>query len=94
MLYRRGRPTSIVLLLLMVIPKLTLPLSRHSPLGLHHLLRLVGAARGLVSLGRVEVLQVGALVTTPGVAKVGAGVRTGAGACGHAAIFERRGLVA
>lgn len=58
MLYRRGRPTSIVLLLLMVIPKLSLSLSRHSPLGLHHLLRLVGAARGLVSLGGVEVLQV------------------------------------
>ena len=56
MLYRRGRPTSVVLLLLMVVPQLSLSLSCHSPLGLHHLLRLVGAARGLVSLGRVEVL--------------------------------------
>lgn len=58
MLYRRGRPTSIVLLLLMVVPKLSLSLGRHSPLGLHHLLRLVRAARGLMALGGVEVLEV------------------------------------
>ena len=63
MLYRRGRPTSVVLLLLMVISKLSLPLSRHPPLCLHHLLRLVGAARGLVSLGGVKVLQVRLLVS-------------------------------
>jgi hypothetical protein len=42
----------------MVIPKLSLSLSRHSPLGLHHLLCLVGAARGLMPLGGVKVLQV------------------------------------
>ena len=63
MLYRRGRPTSVVLLLLMVIAELSLPLSRHPPLRLNHLLRLVGAARGLMSLGGVEVLQVGLLVS-------------------------------
>lgn len=57
-LYRGGRPTSVVLLLLMIVAKLALPLSRHPPLGLHHLLRLVGAARGLVSLGGIEVLEI------------------------------------
>lgn len=57
-LYRGGRPTSVVLLLLMIVAKLALPLSCHPPLGLHHLLRLVGAARGLVSLGGVEILEV------------------------------------
>lgn len=81
MLYRRGRPTSVVLLLLMVIPKLSLSLSRHSPLGLHHLLRLVGAARGLVTLGGVEVLQVGLVVAAALLAEVGRRVwsRSGAG---------------
>ena len=57
-LYRGGRPTSVVLLLLMIVAKLALPLSRHPPLGLHHLLRLVGAARGLVSLGGIEILEI------------------------------------
>lgn len=57
-LYRGGWPTSVVLLLLMIVAKLALPLSRHPPLGLHHLLRLVGAARGLVSLGGIEVLEI------------------------------------
>jgi hypothetical protein len=59
MLLSRGRPTSVILLLLMVVPKLTLSLSRHSSLGLHHLLCLIRAARGLVPLAGVEVLQVG-----------------------------------
>lgn len=58
MLYSRGRPTSVELLLLVVITQLALPLSRHPPLVLNHLLRLVRAARGLVSLGGVEVLKV------------------------------------
>lgn len=57
MLYNRGRPTSIVLLLLMVVAQFALPLSCHSPLCLHHLLCLVGSARRLVSLGGIEVLQ-------------------------------------
>jgi hypothetical protein len=57
-LYRGGRPTSVVLLLLMIVAKLALPLSCHPPLGLHHLLRLVGAARGLVSLGGIEILEI------------------------------------
>ena len=59
MLYRRGRPTSVVLLLLMVVSELSLPLGRHPSLRLHHLLRLVGAARGLVPLAGVKVLEVG-----------------------------------
>jgi hypothetical protein len=75
MLYRGGRPTSIVLLLLMVIPKLSLPLSCHSPLGLHHLLRLVGAARGLVALGLVERLEVAGPVRAAGVVVVAHRVR-------------------
>ena len=85
MLYSRGRPTSVVLLLLMIVPKLSLPLGRHSPLGLHHLLRLVRAARGLVPLGCVEVLQVRGLVRTTHItAEVGGRVRAGVGA-GHSA---------
>jgi hypothetical protein len=92
MLYRRGRPTSVELLLLMVVPELTLALSGHSPLCLNHLLCLVGAARGLVTLGRVEVLQV-RLVRAARIAKVGAGVGTRAGTGRHAAIFTRGGLV-
>ena len=85
MLYRRGRPTSIELLLLMVIPKLSLPLSCHSPLGLHHLLRLVGAARGLVALRRVEVLQVGRRVRTARItAEVADGVRARSGTASDA----------
>lgn len=58
MLYSRGRPTSVKLLLLVVVAQLALPLSRHPPLVLNHLFRLVGAARGLVSLGGVEILEV------------------------------------
>lgn len=58
MLYRRGRPTSVELLLLVVVAQLALPLSRHPPLVLHHLLCLIGAARGLVPLGGVKVLEV------------------------------------
>lgn len=61
MLYNRGRPTSIVLLLLMVVAEFSLPLGCHSPLRLHHLFRLVGTARGLVSLRGVEVLQARAM---------------------------------
>lgn len=58
MLYSGGRPTSVELLLLVVVAKLALTLSCHPPLVLHHLFRLVGAARWLVSLGGVEVLKV------------------------------------
>jgi hypothetical protein len=61
-LYRRGWPTSVILLLLMIVSELTLPLSRHPPFGLHHLLRLVGAARGLMPLRSIEILQVTARV--------------------------------
>jgi hypothetical protein len=62
-LYSGGRPTSVVLLFLVVVSKLALPLSRHSSLRLYHLLCLVGSARRLVSLGRVEVLQARSGVT-------------------------------
>jgi hypothetical protein len=81
MLYRRGRPTSVVLLLLVVVPKLSFPLGGHSPLGLHHLFRLVRAARGLMSLRGVEVLQVRAWVRTARITKVSHRVwaRTGSG---------------
>lgn len=58
MLYRRGRPTSVKLLLLVVVAQLALPLGRHPPLVLDHLLRIVGAARGLVSLGGVKILKI------------------------------------
>ena len=92
MLYRRGRPTSVVLLLLMVVPKFSLPLSGHSPLGLHHLFRLVRAARGLVSLGGVEVLQVGAGVRAARIAEVGHGVRAGTGAGGRASVYGPRSV--
>jgi len=88
MLYRGGRPTSVVLLLLMVIPKLSLSLSRHSPLGLHHLLRLVGAARGLVALGGVEVLQVRLVVVSALLAEVGRRVWSRARAGSHARVWE------
>lgn len=57
-LYRAGRPTSVVLLLLMIVAKLSLPLSRHPPLGLHHLLRLVGSSRRLVALSGIEILKI------------------------------------
>lgn len=58
----RGRPTSIILLLLVVVAQFSFPLSRHPPLGLHHLLCFVRTARGLLSLAGVEVGQVGALM--------------------------------
>lgn len=65
MLYRSGRPTSVELLLLVIISQLALPLSCQPPLVLLHLLGVVGAARGLVSLGGVKVLQVRGRVTGP-----------------------------
>lgn len=83
--YRRGRPTSVVLLLLVVVPKLPLPLGSQSPLGLHHLLRLVGAARGLVTLGSIEGLQVGGLVRAARIVEVDHGVGTGTRSSSHAA---------
>ena len=89
MLYRRGRPTSVVLLLLMVVPKLSLPLSGHSPLGLHHLFRLVRAARGLVALGGVEVLQIRRGVRAAGIIEVGHGVGARTGTGGRASVWRR-----
>lgn len=71
MLHRRGRPTSVVLLFLMVVPQLALALSRHPSLGLHNLLRFVRASRGLVALCRVEVLQADGMGTAVKVEAVG-----------------------
>ncbi len=88
MLHRRGRPTSIELLLLVVVSKLSLPLSCHPPLRLHHLLRLVGATRALMPLACVEVLQVGGPVTATGVVVVGHGMRSVRAATQHAAVCE------
>jgi len=64
----------------MVIPQLSLPLGGHSPLGLHHLFRLVGAARGLVPLRGVKVLQIRARVSAAGIAEIGHGMGTRTGA--------------
>jgi hypothetical protein len=47
---------SLVLLLRVEVSKLSLPLGRHPSLGLHDLLCLVGAARGLVALRSIEVV--------------------------------------
>jgi hypothetical protein len=58
-LYRRGRPTSIILLLLVVVSQLSLTLGRHPSLRLHHLFGLVRASRRNMSLVGVKVLQVG-----------------------------------
>jgi hypothetical protein len=70
---RRGRPTSVILLLLVVVPQLALALRGHPPLGLHDLLRLAGTLRLVVAALRgVEVLQVGRRTA-------GCGCRTGTG---------------
>lgn len=58
MLYRSGWPTSVELLLLVIISQLALPLGCQPPLVLLHLLGIVRAARGLVSLGGVKVLKI------------------------------------
>lgn len=55
-LYRRGRPTSIILLLLVVVTQLSLALGRHTSLRLHHLLGLIRTSRWYMSLVGVEVL--------------------------------------
>lgn len=57
-LYSRGRPTSLVLLLSVEVAQLPLPLSGHPSLGLHHLFRVVGSSGGLVALRGVKVLEV------------------------------------
>lgn len=56
--FRRGRPTSIVLLLLVIVAELSLALCCHPSLRLHHLFGLVRAPRWLVPLVCVEVLEV------------------------------------
>lgn len=88
----RGRPTSLILLLGVEVSKFALALSGHAPLGLHHLLGIVRAARGLVvSLGGVKVLQVGATRgTSSGVLKVVDRVGSGVGAVGGATCCDTR----
>jgi len=54
--YRRGWPTSIVLLLLVVVAQLSLTLSRHSSLCLHHLFGLISTTGRYMPLVGVEVL--------------------------------------
>lgn len=85
MLYRRGWPTSVVLLLLVVVAQLSLPLGRHPSLCLHHLLDLVGATRWLVSLAGVEALQVRAREGAR-IPKVAADRVVARGAAAHARI--------
>lgn len=70
----------------MVVAQISLPLGCHSPLCLHHLFRLVGTARGLVSLGGVEVLQAGAVAaagaaTDPRITKLRAWTRGSSAVC-------------
>jgi hypothetical protein len=57
--FRRGWPTSIVLLLLVVVAELSFTLCCHPPLCLHHLLGLIRATGWLVPLASVEALEVG-----------------------------------
>lgn len=70
-LYSRGRPTSLVLLLRVKVSEFSLPLRCHPPLRLHHLLRLAGASRGHVALAGVEALDVRRRVASGGI-EVGA----------------------
>lgn len=81
--FRRGRPTSIVLLLLVIVAELSLALCCHPPLCLHHLLGLVAATGWLVPLAGIEVLEVG-----PGegarITEVTAGRMVPRGATSHA----------
>lgn len=86
----RGWPTSLVLLLRVEVSEFSLALGGHASLGLHHLLGVVGAARGLVvSLRGVKVLQVGARRAT-GILKVVDRVGSRALAVGSAACYDRR----
>lgn len=83
-LYCRGWPTSLVLLLRVQVSQLPLALRRHPPLRLHDLLRFVRAARGLVALGGVEVVQV--VAGWPLRAVEVARVWAGGGALRHSAV--------
>lgn len=60
-LYNRGRPTSLVLLLRVQVAKLSFPLGGHPSLSLHDLLCVARASRRVVSLRLVGVLEVLAL---------------------------------
>jgi hypothetical protein len=57
-LYRRGWPTSIVLLFLVVVTQLSLTLSGHPSLCLHYLFGLISTTRWLMSLAGIKVLQI------------------------------------
>lgn len=92
MLYNRGRPTSLILLLRVEVAELALPLSRHPSLSLHDLLCVVGASRGLVSLGGVKVLKVGARGARGAARVVKAVDRSGSrtGVVGGSACWKKR----
>lgn len=72
-LYSRGRPTSLVLLLSVKVSQLSLPLCCHPPLCLHHLLRVAGPTGGHLALAGVEALDVGRrMASGGGVIEIGA----------------------
>lgn len=75
-----------VLLLRVQVSELSLPLSCHPSLSLHDLLCLVGASRGLVTLRRVEVVEVRALGGAAGVVEVVHRVRARAAAMGNTSL--------
>lgn len=86
----RGWPTSLILLLSVEVSKFAFALGGHAPLGLHHLLGIVGAARRLVvSLLGVKVLEIGARRAAR-LVKVVDGVGSGALAVGGAACCDKR----
>ena len=75
-----------VLLLRVEIAQLTLSLRCHPSLGLHDLFRLVGAARGLMTLSGVEIVQVCALLPTR-LIEVVHRMGSGSGTVRHTATF-------
>ena len=89
-LYCRGWPTSLVLLLRVEVAELSFPLSCHPSLNLHDLLCLVVAARGLVALGGVEVVEILPLRAATGFVEVVHGVGAVTAAVGGSGICSER----
>lgn len=72
-LYSRGRPTSLVLLLRVKVSEFSFPLCCHPPLCLHHLLRVAGSTGGHVALAGIEALDVGGrMASGGGIIEIGA----------------------
>lgn len=84
-----------VLLLRVQVAKLSLPLSSHPSLRLHHLLCLVGASRGLMALGCIKVLEIGTTLGAAGIVevvdRVGARARSVGVGVRHSSIYEAGG---